>query len=203
MGPDRRNPTPTRMPPTIATVLGPILSWIRPATINPTEKNAIERANGTVACTAVQPYSFCKGMRKTLQAYRFPMQRFMRIPRIGNNIRFGSRSSAILTPPLLSSERMGGVKMAHERLPNTMLFPILGILMNLCMGNLYAWSVFRIPLQKLYGWTAVQATVPFQLSIAFFAVAMVLAGRIQDKVGPRNVAMIGGILVGAGFILSS
>jgi OFA family oxalate/formate antiporter-like MFS transporter len=71
------------------------------------------------------------------------------------------------------------------------------------MGNLYAWSVFRIPLQKAYGWTAAQATVPFQLSIAFFAVAMVLAGRWQDKAGPRTVAMVGGILVGAGFILSS
>lgn len=93
--------------------------------------------------------------------------------------------------------------MADERLPNRMLFPILGILMNLCMGNLYAWSVFRIPLQKQFGWTAAQATVPFQLSIAFFAVAMVLAGRMQDKLGPRTVAMIGGILVGAGFILSS
>jgi len=93
--------------------------------------------------------------------------------------------------------------MADERLPNRMLFPILGILMNLCMGNLYAWSVFRIPLQKAYGWSAFDATVPFALSIAFFAVAMVIAGRMQDKLGPRTVGMVGGILVGLGFILSS
>jgi OFA family oxalate/formate antiporter-like MFS transporter len=75
--------------------------------------------------------------------------------------------------------------------------------MNLCMGNLYAWSVFRIPLQKLYGFTAIEATVPFALSIAFFAVAMVIAGRLQDKLGPRTVAMVGGILVGVGFIMTS
>jgi OFA family oxalate/formate antiporter-like MFS transporter len=93
--------------------------------------------------------------------------------------------------------------MAEERLPNRGLFPVLGILMNLCMGNLYAWSVFRIPLQKAYGWTAIEATVPFALSIVFFAIAMVIAGRMQDKLGPRTVAMVGGILVGAGFILSS
>lgn len=93
--------------------------------------------------------------------------------------------------------------MAEERLPNRMLFPVLGILMNLCMGNLYAWSVFRIPLQKAYGWTAIEATVPFALSIAFFAVGMVFAGRWQDKAGPRTVAMTGGVLVGAGFILTS
>jgi OFA family oxalate/formate antiporter-like MFS transporter len=75
--------------------------------------------------------------------------------------------------------------------------------MNLCMGNLYAWSVFRNPLMKQFGWSAAEATVPFQLSIVFFGVAMVLAGRWQDKAGPRTVAMTGGILVGAGFILSS
>ena len=92
--------------------------------------------------------------------------------------------------------------MAEERLPNRMLFPVLGILMNLCMGNLYAWSVFRIPLEKAYGWTAIEATWPFALSIVFFAVGMVLAGRWQDKAGPRTVAMVGGILVGAGFVLS-
>ncbi|HZY30915.1 MAG TPA: OFA family MFS transporter, partial [Candidatus Methylomirabilis sp.] len=83
-----------------------------------------------------------------------------------------------------------------------MLFPVLGIFINLCLGNLYSWSVFRIPLQKAYGWTAMEATVPFALSIAFFAVAMVIAGRLQDKMGPRTVGMVGGVLVGAGFILS-
>ena len=91
----------------------------------------------------------------------------------------------------------------EERLPNRIMFPILGILMNLCMGNLYAWSVFRLPLQKAYGWSAFEATVPFALSIAFFAVAMVLAGRWQDKAGPRTVGMTGGILLGVGFVLSS
>src|SRR3972149_5862152 len=92
--------------------------------------------------------------------------------------------------------------MAEDRLPNRIMFPVLGILMNLCMGNLYAWSVFRIPLQKAYGWTAFEATVPFALSIAFFAVGMVFAGRWQDKAGPRTVAMTGGILVGGGVLLS-
>ncbi|MGH7412145.1 MAG: L-lactate MFS transporter [Candidatus Methylomirabilales bacterium] len=92
--------------------------------------------------------------------------------------------------------------MADERLPNRVLYPILGTLMNLCMGNLYAWSVFRIPLQKAYGWSAFDATVPFALSIAFFSVGLIFAGRWQDKVGPRTVAMVGGVLVGAGFMLS-
>lgn len=91
----------------------------------------------------------------------------------------------------------------EERLPNRMLFPLLGIGINLCLGNLYAWSVFRTPLMKAHGWTAAEATFPFQLSIAFFAVAMVFAGRWQDKAGPRTVGMVGGVLFGVGFVLSS
>jgi OFA family oxalate/formate antiporter-like MFS transporter len=81
-------------------------------------------------------------------------------------------------------------------------YPLCGILMMLCIGNVYAWSVFRNPLMKAYGWTMAEATYPFQISIAVFAVAMVFAGRWQDKSGPRPVAMLGGILIGAGFILA-
>ena len=93
--------------------------------------------------------------------------------------------------------------MADERLPNRMKFPVLGIAINLCLGNLYAWSVFRITLQKAYGWSAFEATVPFAISIGAFAVAMVIAGRWQDKAGPRTVGITGGILLGAGFLLTS
>jgi MFS transporter, OFA family, oxalate/formate antiporter len=91
----------------------------------------------------------------------------------------------------------------EERLPNRIMFPLLGIGINMCLGNLYAWSVFRKPLQAAYGWTAAEATLPFQISIAFFAIAMVFAGRWQDKAGPRTVGMVGGVLFGVGFVLSS
>lgn len=91
----------------------------------------------------------------------------------------------------------------EERQANRGIYPVLGILINLCLGNLYAWSVFRKPLQAAYGWTAAEATLPFQISIAFFAIALVFAGRWQDKVGPRVVGMTGGILFGVGFVMAS
>jgi OFA family oxalate/formate antiporter-like MFS transporter len=76
--------------------------------------------------------------------------------------------------------------MAEEKLPNRMIFPVAGILINLCQ----------------FGWTVQEATLPFTISIVFFGVAMVLAGRWQDKAGPKVVGMTGGVLTGAGFILS-
>jgi len=84
--------------------------------------------------------------------------------------------------------------------PSRLKYPIVGILMMLCIGNVYSWSVFSKPLQA-EGWTAAQTTLPFQLSIVVFTIAMVFAGRWQDRSGPKPVAVFSGIMMGAGFIL--
>ncbi len=93
--------------------------------------------------------------------------------------------------------------MQEERVPNRWLFVIPAILMQLCLGNLYTWSIFRTPLMKMHGWSITEATMPFTISIAVFALAMIFAGRWQDKAGPRIVAMTGGVLLGIGFLLAS
>lgn len=93
--------------------------------------------------------------------------------------------------------------MSEERLPNRWLFVAAAIVMQLCLGNLYSWSIFRNPLMELHGWTIQQATLPFTLSIVFFAIGMVFAGRWQDKAGPRPVAITGGIILGTGLFLAS
>jgi OFA family oxalate/formate antiporter-like MFS transporter len=91
----------------------------------------------------------------------------------------------------------------EERLPNRWLFVIAAVLMQLGLGNVYAWSIFRNPLMSLHGWSIQEATLPFTLCVVFFAVGMIIAGRWQDRVGPRIVAMTGGVLLGAGFLLAS
>jgi len=78
-----------------------------------------------------------------------------------------------------------------------------GILMNLALGSLYAWSVFVLPLEKEFGWTRAQTSWVFTIAIVFFALSFIVAGRIQDVKGPRLCAAIGGVLVSAGFILAS
>ena len=78
---------------------------------------------------------------------------------------------------------------------------LAGMGLNLALGILYAWSVFSKqlvePIEKGgFGWTRLQATLPYTIAIACFAVMMVPAGRLQDRFGPRLVATAGAALRG-------
>ena len=78
----------------------------------------------------------------------------------------------------------------------------VGFLINVCLGAVYAFSVFRPPLQKLWGITATQAGFPFMIFLGMFALGMALAGPLVEKWGPRKTTLLGGFLVGAGWVLS-
>ncbi|MBD3261085.1 MAG: MFS transporter [Candidatus Altiarchaeales archaeon] len=85
---------------------------------------------------------------------------------------------------------------------------VLGALViQLCLGAIYSWSVFTklltTPLTDggVYGFTATQAAWIFSAGLATFAVVMVAAGRLQKKLSPRQLASSGGIVLGAGYIL--
>lgn len=83
----------------------------------------------------------------------------------------------------------------------TVTFAGLGI--NLALGVLYTWSLFKGAIEKEFGWKGSQLNDPYALCCVVFAFAMILAGRCQDKFGPRLTASIGGLLVGAGLVLIS
>jgi MFS family permease len=83
----------------------------------------------------------------------------------------------------------------------TVTFCGLGI--NLALGVLYTWSLFKGSIEKQFGWHGDRLNDPYALCCLVFALAMTVAGRCQDKFGPRLTASIGGLLVGAGFILCS
>ncbi|MBI4833955.1 MAG: OFA family MFS transporter [Planctomycetes bacterium] len=74
---------------------------------------------------------------------------------------------------------------------------------NLALGVLYSWSVISKAIPKEWGWDEAQKALPYTIACLFFAFMMVPAGKLQDKFGPRMVAALGGIFVGAGFILAS
>ena len=93
--------------------------------------------------------------------------------------------------------------MSNSKSFNRWLIVVGALLIQLCLGAIYAWSVFRIPLQKILNITPTQASLPFSFILIFFALATVAGGRWQDKAGPRIVAIAGGVLLGLGMILAS
>jgi OFA family oxalate/formate antiporter-like MFS transporter len=85
---------------------------------------------------------------------------------------------------------------------------IAGLTLNLALGVLYAWSVFSKQLTESiekggFGWSRTQATLPYTFAIACFAIMMVPAGRLQDRLGPRLVTTAGALLSGLGLVVAS
>ncbi len=78
-----------------------------------------------------------------------------------------------------------------------------GFLLSLMGGMSYAWGSFVLPLVQNWGWTTAQANLPFTVMIIVFAITMIPAGRLQDKLGPRKVAAAGALLFLVGYTLAS
>jgi OFA family oxalate/formate antiporter-like MFS transporter len=75
-----------------------------------------------------------------------------------------------------------------------------GMCMNLALGSLYAWSVFVAPLEKEFGWKRADTSSVYTWAIVVFALSFVLAGRLQDKLGPFRISLTGSVLLTVGFL---
>ncbi len=82
------------------------------------------------------------------------------------------------------------------------LLVVLGFIINLCLGSVYAYSVFKVPVQNLFKIGAFDGGLPFMFFIAFFAGIFPFSGRLLEKIGPKKLGIIGGVIVGLGWILS-
>src|SRR6202023_1958736 len=78
-----------------------------------------------------------------------------------------------------------------------------GFLMQMALGAVYAWSVFRIPLAKQFHWTISEVTLTFTISIFVLGVAAFFGGLWMARKGPRIVALTGATLYGLGVFLAS
>jgi len=87
--------------------------------------------------------------------------------------------------------------------PNRWLPVVGGVMMNMALGMFYGMSVFMLPLEKEFGWTRAQTSWVTTIGLALIAVWYVIAGFIQDRRGPRPVAVVGGLLFSLGFFLAS
>ena len=78
-----------------------------------------------------------------------------------------------------------------------------GMGINLALGILYTWSVISKRVPEDWGWNEDDKSWPYMVACLVFSLIMVPAGRMQDKIGPRVVATIGGVLVGLGLVIAS
>ncbi|MFO7675321.1 MAG: OFA family MFS transporter [bacterium] len=93
--------------------------------------------------------------------------------------------------------------MSESKVFNRRLIVVGAILVQICLGAIYAWSVFRKPLEAELGISPTQASLPFSVVLIAFALATVAGGRLQDRLGPRVVVIAGGVLLAAGMLLAS
>lgn len=81
--------------------------------------------------------------------------------------------------------------------------PFAGFLLALMGGFSYAWGVFVERMVERFGWTKAETALPFTIFMVIFAIIMVPAGRLQDKLGPRRVSALGAILFLVAYSLAS
>jgi OFA family oxalate/formate antiporter-like MFS transporter len=91
--------------------------------------------------------------------------------------------------------------MENQKVNKRGMIVVGAILIQLALGAIYAWSVYTGALKDA-GWTKAQTQIVFSAGLAFFAIVMVLAGRMLLTVGPRKLAISSGIVLGAGYILA-
>ncbi|MGY3571588.1 OFA family MFS transporter [Vibrio sp. SCSIO 43135] len=89
-----------------------------------------------------------------------------------------------------------------SKIDKAMRILLAGFCINLCLGILYAWSVFNKALVTDFGWSAADASSPYAIATITFSVCLLVAGILQDRMGPRKILILGTVLTGLGMIAS-
>lgn len=91
--------------------------------------------------------------------------------------------------------------MTNDKVMNRWLAVLGAILIQICLGAIYAWSVFT-PALKNAGWSKMETQVVFAVGLAMFAIVMVWAGKKLTAWGPRKLTILSGLVLGAGYTLA-
>jgi len=86
---------------------------------------------------------------------------------------------------------------------NRWTIAVAGVFLQMALGAVYAWSVFRVPLSKQFGWSISEVTLTFTIAIFVLGFASFFGGEWLNRKGPRVVAVTGGVLYGLGVFLAS
>lgn len=90
-----------------------------------------------------------------------------------------------------------------EKKHNRWLIAIMGTVLQLALGTVYAWSYFQKPLMTAFGWSNVQVMWIFSLAICFLGISAAWGGMNLAKLGPKKLAISGAILFAAGYFIGS
>jgi OFA family oxalate/formate antiporter-like MFS transporter len=82
-------------------------------------------------------------------------------------------------------------------------FVVLGVGLLLCLGLIYAWSVFRTPLEAEFGWSKAETSITFSISMMMFCLGGLASGMITGKKGPRCPLVLCALFLLAGFLAAS
>ncbi|MEM2292048.1 MAG: OFA family MFS transporter [Nitrososphaerota archaeon] len=97
---------------------------------------------------------------------------------------------------------LGSSEKSAGRLDYRWIIVIVGFIINLFLGAIYSYSIFRKPLERLWGITSTESGLPYTVFLAAFAFFMPLAGSFLERFGPRSTLILGSLLVATGWILS-
>src|SRR5262245_40208138 len=92
---------------------------------------------------------------------------------------------------------------AKERVSNRWLIAIMCTVLQLCLGTVYAWSYFQPLLVERFRWTNTETSWAFSLTICCLGLSAAWGGINLARIGPRKLAVAGGLLFAAGYALAA
>jgi OFA family oxalate/formate antiporter-like MFS transporter len=87
--------------------------------------------------------------------------------------------------------------------PNRWLVAIMGTVLQIALGTVYAWSFFQQPVMAAGNWSNTQAAWVFSLAIFFLGLSAAWGGVNLPRFGPQKLAMTGGCLFGLGYLIAA
>ena len=91
----------------------------------------------------------------------------------------------------------------HNKSYNRWLIVLGAVIVQVCLGALYTWSVFQKPIQEAFNWSAPQVSLAFSINLAMIPFFMILAGRQLERFGPTKMVIAGASVLSTGLLIAS
>lgn len=90
-----------------------------------------------------------------------------------------------------------------QKVPNRYLVLAAGMVIQLCAGIIYMWSVFKKPVTDYLSWDSSSAALVTSIMMVAFVVGMVIGGKILQKLGSKKTAIIGSLVMSFGIFVTA